>query len=157
MKICSKCGVEKDESEFHKSSYSCKKCESQRKKSKRLMNRESLLKKEAEWRKNNKRYISEISKRYYLKNKKNVNESNKLWRLNNTNIHNALRKKWKIENSDKIKNQSRKSINNLYSGYIRTKLKRSGLSKEAIEQYPILIDLKRVEIKTKRKLKKQII
>lgn len=81
MKVCSKCGIEKDEGEFNKRkkskdglNYWCKSCKK-------------------EWRKNNKEYDKEYSKEYRENNKEYFNLYRKKWYKENKEYYNEYNKK----------------------------------------------------------------
>jgi hypothetical protein len=97
MKTCSKCGIEKDESEFvkenkSKSGYSntCKKCRNINLKEKYLND-------------NNKEKQKERCRIYYLKNRETLKDINKNYRLNNKDKFKEYNKKYRLNNPIKRK------------------------------------------------------
>jgi len=91
-KICSKCGEEKELSEFrfHKTTNSyrceCKICE--------------------------KKYKTEYNKNYWLKNKNKLQENNKLYRINNMDKINENKKKYYNKHKEKILTKVKKRYEN---------------------------------------------
>lgn len=51
--------------------------------------------------------------------------------------------------------KNKNGVHSLSDVYVRALLRRSGFSKESIEQYPVLIKLKRAMIKLKRTVKQK--
>jgi hypothetical protein len=89
-KVCSKCGEEKELSEFHKKSSSkdgffsfCKRCNSQR-----------VL----EWQKNNKDLANSKSKKWISNNLDKANQSRQLYKNNNPDKVKKSNKKWNDSN-----------------------------------------------------------
>lgn len=110
MKFCSKCGVEKEYSEFRKFKLSkdglksqCKTCVLSKESERRSTDEYKLKQKEynqstTEETKKNRRY------KYYLTNKEKVLVNNKQWRDNNKDYISDYNKKYRIENKEKILN-----------------------------------------------------
>jgi hypothetical protein len=127
-KKCTKCGIEKNFSEFHKCSRHkdgvrgvCKIC----RKSETIKNREyyhthkeNMIIKKKEWLEKNPNYHKEYGKKYTLTNRDKLNEKQKRWREKNyeTNILKARIKKKEKYNNDisfKIKHLLRCRINKI--------------------------------------------
>lgn len=142
MKICTKCSIEKDESEFYlrkengKLRNECKKCfniavgirfqkDKQRKKAKQ--------------------------KEWYIKNKDTVIKKHQRCYEANPSIYQAAKVRWKKKNPDKIKANGQSHIDNLANCYVRTKLKRQGFSPDIIT--PDVIESKKILIKIHRHVK----
>lgn len=122
MKKCSKCGIEKDESEFNKNLKSkdglychCKQCTKERKR---------------EYREKNKEKISEYNKRYHEANREYELKRCKKWRENNF----EKRREYKTKNKERIKEYERE-----YSKIYRVE------NKEKISEYAKIYDKKRYE------------
>ena len=95
-KICTKCGEEKELSEFHKDSRIesgyrsyCKVCASVQCKEYRNNHKEEITKRKELWRGNNKKEIT----RYYTKNKERILKIIKEWQKNNLEKILEIRKK----------------------------------------------------------------
>jgi hypothetical protein len=117
-KICSKCGIEKELSEFHKDKRLqcgvgsiCKKCKVIYQKSYNSNNKHKKIKYDKIYRDNNKEKISlcqkEYQKEYYIKNK----EHKKEYIGQNKERIAAHNKEYYIKNKDKINIQKRKCEN----------------------------------------------
>lgn len=83
-KVCTKCGIEKELTEFNKDKKGklgvrgdCKKCHMEQKKEHYKNNREKVLGKRKEYRKNNKEKIAEHVKKHYENNKEKIIERKK--------------------------------------------------------------------------------
>lgn len=74
-KICSKCGIEKELSEFHKQAMG--------KNGRRAICKICRKKIEQIYRINNKEYIAQQRKQYYIDNKKHITKCHKQYRINN--------------------------------------------------------------------------
>lgn len=124
MKKCSKCEIEKNETEFwvrknRKSGVNseCKTCASLRRRS---LDKEKINKQQREWRKKNPGYATKINSEYQKKNKEKVNE---------------YHREWYQKNKDKFREQrshQRERINSWARGYtkkeeVRFKLNANGL------------------------------
>ena len=127
-KRCSKCGEEKPLTEFNKNKYHKDGLSSS---CNLCLNNNAK-----EYRKNNPNWIKERRKIYYNKNKLQISEIQKLWRENNP---------------EKREEIYRKKVVDCNSYYVKEKLIKQGFKKEQIT--PELIELKRMIIKTKRKIK----
>lgn len=107
-KICTKCGKEKELSEFYKQkrgkygclSY-CKECRNKQVCEYRNNNKEKLQKIECEYRNNNKERKSETSKQWYEINKKHRLKTSKQWRENNKKRTSDIIRQWQLNNPEK--------------------------------------------------------
>lgn len=155
MKTCTKCGIEKDESEFHKRSAAtisgvvsqCKSC---------------VLKKSKIYYEKNKEKIKEYSRNYFKNNRERCNKTSKKWRNKNKdklrklkmisyykNHENCLlqRKHWAEKNAEKVKNLNKSRSIELPDSYIDQQLSLK-IEPELITSE--LRELKRIHIKLKR-------
>jgi len=138
MKVCSKCGIEKELSEFPNckstkdglKSY-CKECKKEIGKKYRLNNKEKISKQKIiyrlnniekvqqsikKWQENNKEKISKAANVYYHKNKEKIRKYNKEYRLKNKEILNKkdrlrgkrIRLKRSVKDKEKINKHQRK-------------------------------------------------
>ena len=116
MKVCSKCGLEKDFSEFHKFKHSkdglksqCKTCILLKEKERRLTDEYKLKQKEY-----NQSISKETKKHYrennYVKNKDSILEKNKEWRKNNKDYISEYNKKYRENNKEYLKEFKRNYI-----------------------------------------------
>jgi hypothetical protein len=140
FKICTKCGEEKELSEFytnygHLDGYTtqCKQCVQ-------------------EYRQNNKEKIKEYYKKYCQNNKEKIKEGLKKYRQNNKKYFKEYHKKYCQNNKEKIKEGKRKTALNITDGYIACILR---MSPKERQQYPELIKLKRLHIQIQRELKQK--
>lgn len=128
-KVCYKCKIELDLSEFHKCSsnkdgyqFICKTC-----KRKLNQNRNEYYK---EYYQNNKISISEKSKERYLNNKEKILKKQKKYYLNNKGKHNQYSILWALKNKEKVrtihrewskKNYEKIRLNTIYQRMNRKK------------------------------------
>jgi len=128
-KKCSKCGVEKNVCEFHKSKYfkdgyksTCKECrkliEKPYNKKYKEKNKEKIKLKKDLWEKNNPDYMKNYHKEYNLKNREKINLKAKKWREKNREKYLERVKKKKKEKYDnnleyKLKHLLRSRINKI--------------------------------------------
>ena len=132
MKVCSKCNVEKDESEFRKKSSSkdglCARCKS---------------------------CCKEEDKIYHEKNKEKSKEKSKIWRKNNIDKAKNNLSEWEKINTKKRKEYrkkySAKRIAEINDSYIKQLISRCNFSHNLIPQS--LVDFHREVIRSKRLLK----
>ena len=105
----------------------------------------------------------EYNRRWYLKNKEKVKINNRKWKEGNVGKVKEIRanyiaafpdqyKKYRQENAEKIKQTRREDTENLSDRYIKGLL-RSSIFKEVLDN-PMLIKLKREEVRAKRIHKK---
>jgi hypothetical protein len=108
-KICTKCGVEKDFTDFYKTKNICKECIGlyykdnkekiqQRNKEYREKNKKKILKKEKEYRDNHKEYYNEYSRKYRILHRDYFLEYSKNYREKYKNYF----KNYYIVNTDKF-------------------------------------------------------
>lgn len=112
MKVCTKCNIKKEYSEFGKSkggkdgySSQCKECVKEYNKQYHQSNRDYLnkmsreyYKKNPEYLKKNKDKIKEYKKQYHIDNSKKIQQKVKQWRIDNEDRY----QQYKIDNRDKI-------------------------------------------------------
>jgi len=99
MKICNKCGVEKELEEFNTSRNDCKEC----RKKYREENKEKLRLKAKEYREKNKEDLKSAGKNYYLNNKEKINKINKKYYQENKDFFKEYRKEYYKENKKELK------------------------------------------------------
>lgn len=153
-KICTKCKLDKEESEFSKISeksknykyfckrnycmYYCKECNKNRVKLYLLdpiKKEKSLIRANNNYKKN-KSYIKIKSKEFRLKNKDKIKEYNKNYRLKNEDYLKNLQKEWRFQNKEQVKENSRlwyNSVKNNEKYLNNTKIYRLN-NKEKIKQ-----------------------
>lgn len=109
MKKCTKCGEEKDFTEFHKDNSKssglypqCKICKKEFMRSKK----DSYAETRKKYIDKNKDRIKDLKKEYCLKNKEYRKESYRLWLEKNKEKRSEYMKNWRLNNKDKIKNNS---------------------------------------------------
>lgn len=118
MKICNKCGLSKDESEFQARTCmkdgirnECKKCISERNHIRYLANCEEFKAIQREWNKNNKDIKKKSGQRWYQNNKEKVRQCDAEWAKNNPEkvkeIQIKAQKKYREKNRDKINKNAR--------------------------------------------------
>lgn len=113
-KVCSKCKIEKDICEFHKTKrnldgykHNCKEC---RKKETKLYyenNQEKIKKKVGDYRVNNVEKVKSLRKRIYKRDKDKILSQNKKYRDNNLESIEKYKKQYLIDNKEKIKNRKK--------------------------------------------------
>jgi hypothetical protein len=114
MKVCSKCGLEKDFSEFHKFKHSkdglksqCKSCVLEKEKERRST--DEYKQKQKEYNQSIPKEVkNEIKRIYYLNNTEKILERNKKWREDNKEYIIEYNKKYSEENKEKISEKSKK-------------------------------------------------
>jgi len=106
MKVCTKCKVEKELTEFNKGNepktglqYKCKKCL----KDYRNENKNIISEKQKIYRIKNKDEISKNQKEYRAKNTDKIKENKKIYTLKNRDILNKKKKEYYYNNTDRIK------------------------------------------------------
>jgi hypothetical protein len=152
MKTCSKCKITKEIFEFNRNKnnldgyqYECKLCNAER--ISKYMKSENNRKKRKEYLKKYKltergqKLIKEAQKKYYslTKNKEKIKKRKQRNYFDNKEI---------FKMHSKI--NQKKQVKNLDTCYIKSQLMKRGFSKEIINQYPELIKIKQLIIKTKR-------
>lgn len=125
-KICSKCNIEKDLNLFIKRRNICKTC------------------------------INEYKKNYYSENSEKIKAENKKYYSENKEKCKKLAMCWKTKNPDKVKESKLKNITELKDGYIKHLIASSLKCSTSMVIYdPDLFELKRTEIRSKRKIRKE--
>lgn len=111
-KVCSKCRIEKELSEFHKRSrtkdgynYNCKKCRSSETKDFYEKHKDKILEKIKKYRNDNKEHIKKLTKLNRIKNREKILKWKKEW----SKSENGKKSKQKYyqNNCEKIKNQTK--------------------------------------------------
>lgn len=162
MKVCSKCHIEKDESEFKPKRCRCNGCTKIYMREHRLKNIDVRKKKEAEYRARNRGKIKE----YKQKNREHLNEQRREWGKKNTDRVLASAMAYYNDNKDVV-NQKRKGKyidrkkaymekwkGDIADGYARDILIRQGYTGEQIDNIPVLLAIKKIEVAAFR-IKKQ--
>lgn len=115
MKVCSKCGIEKEFSEFHKCKKSkdgyksaCKFCRNKEYKIYRIENQQKEKLRHDKYRKENKEKIAIYNKDYYEENKEHCLNVRQNWKENNQELRKKHNQEWDKNNREKRKNISRK-------------------------------------------------
>jgi hypothetical protein len=187
MKTCTKCGLEKDESEYYKrkdrpSGYTshCKKCGAAECEKYRVKTRYSITPKKREHTKDGIKKcpgcqsVKETKEFYSRKGpsgnvisrsycKQCEGEIRKLRIMSAEQMLHAAEKtrKWGEKNPDRVrmnsKNKYERDKTNLNDYYIRGLLKARGIGGDAIKTNPILVDLKRALVKGERIIKNKSI
>jgi len=107
-KICSKCLIEKDLSEFHrlKNTYrsECKQCRKISTANYRVKNREKLNKKQKDYYQNNKKSRDEYRKKWIENNKDKIKNYTKTSNLKRKEYKKEYNKKYREKHKDKVKN-----------------------------------------------------
>lgn len=167
MKTCTKCHIEKDESEFrlqyNRNSLRpyCRKCNAEMaanyrkkyparaKKSRKLSYEKN---KERNRHTNNKRAIE-----YYIKNRDEILEKKKeRWKKRGVLQRKERRKNPEVKRMEHIQNlrRERSRIDRITDTYVKKLLIQKGnVPKEMINVYPEIIELHRLQLKTKRLIK----
>jgi len=95
MKICNKCGEEKEEGEFQKERRVCKCCQNKYKKQHYLENNVRCKKK---------------SRQYYIENKEKVLQYRKQYYIEHFNEINLQKKQYELKNKDKTNNKRKQLL-----------------------------------------------
>lgn len=139
MKVCSKCHIEKDESEFYDKRASCILCERKR----------SLL-----YAKLNKEVIRERKRgyyeSYYKKNKEKIKKRAKDWLIQNPERAKERFRKYYEGHKEQNKQYNRDGIKELRKSYVRAALVKKGYTDADIELVPDLLTIKKIQIINKR-------
>lgn len=100
MKTCSKCGVEKENSQFSTNNKQCKECVSEYKKEWYNSNKQSILQQQKEYREDNKDAITQQKKEYRISNLESIIQyQNSYYENNKDQILNS-NKKWQDLNPE---------------------------------------------------------
>jgi hypothetical protein len=117
MKTCTKCGIEKDESDYRHWHNECKKCECASNKDYRLKNKEKIAEKQKEYHKINPNKRKEMWGNWYLKNRERLIEKatkkakeypeisqkyNLISYLRNRDKRIEYNKKYELQNNDTV-------------------------------------------------------
>lgn len=112
MKVCNKCNIEKRLIEFSKCKnhldglmYSCKKCDSERKKNRYAVKRGEILSKGKIYRDNNKIKIALTKKKCYQARKEYYNNKAKEWCKSNPEARREVLHKYNTSNKHKLNNK----------------------------------------------------
>ena len=113
-KVCNKCNVEKDVTEFQGRRKVCKTCKACREKNMIYWekNKEILRLKKKVWYKNNKESDQEKKKDYYQKNKEEIKRKSKKWYENNKEKSKEYHTEYRKNNRQKYKKSNQKYYEN---------------------------------------------
>ena len=110
VKVCTKCKVEKELTEFNKHkiskdglAYNCKSCNKEHLKKYYHDNKERLKERNKEYHKVNKEFYKEYNKQYYQCNKEHIKEYTKKYIECNKEHIKEYKKKWYNDNKERIK------------------------------------------------------
>jgi hypothetical protein len=144
LKICSKCDIEKEESEFYNDkrandglTSSCKECHKEYSRNnkarkaiydakRRITNKEAIAKYQKEYAEKNKDSLKEYKKKYYLENKESKRAENAKYREQNKEKIALIDKKYREKNREKLQEKSkvyREKHREEYKEYIKKRLK----------------------------------
>lgn len=130
-KVCSKCKIEKNESEFYKDKTSkdglcshCKKCRKQY----CIKNKEIIKIKQEKYRKENKEKLLQQSRDFYYQNKEKIAQRKKEYNKLHYEQVSQRHKRWYIKNRDKELQRDKK-----YRSLPATKLKKANRRKERMQ------------------------
>lgn len=164
MKVCTKCHIEKDESEFPKDNRlksglraNCKVCVAEIYKSWRSKNtdygkktywknKDKINERFKKWNEENKDWRREYKKEYRDKMATLIKQYMLEWRAKNKKYVNSYEKKYRESQKRLIQEKSKMAIEELKPGYIKVLLKRSGFSIEEINSMPFLLDKRKLDI-----------
>ena len=145
MKVCSKCKVSKELSDFHKCSNSkdglkssCKECRNSDSVNRRkdetvklkdreyyIINKEKINKYKKEYYNDNKEEILEKNKEYYINNKDYINNRNKNYTINNKENISKYQKEYYINNKEILNEYKKKWFSEKYKNDNVFRLKNS--------------------------------
>lgn len=119
MKTCSKCGEEKDYSEFIKESRNkdglsgtCEECDKLRRQEYYQNNKEHMKGRMKEWRQKNPERQRENSRKWRSNNREEYNRKRREWYANNKELHDQRVKRWADNNPEKVREKSRRWYEN---------------------------------------------
>jgi hypothetical protein len=136
MKTCSKCGETKPEGEFRKGRRQCKECFNEYQHKYYADNCDKAKERHRKWNAANPEKVNEWHRKYYAANLEKVMEYNR---------------KWRDANPDKMMEYNRKQVSELRDSYVIGIIKQNtSLTREQIKEFPQLIELQKLIIKTKR-------
>lgn len=175
MKVCSKCKIEKEESEFRKRDKKksglfawCTPCEVEYKSHYYIINREKIKNKSKEYGRKHKPQKKQYRKEYYQKNKEKillksmeyvidhrdrVRVNKRKWAENNKDRTSKTKTDWYIKNKEMVLKEDKERRDSLSDSYIVRNLKNLGVTENFIEYNPEIIDVKRTILKITRKIK----
>jgi len=114
MKCCTKCGEQKEFSNFHKYKLSkdgykavCKECRRSESKKFYQENKIEIVKKSKNYREENSETLKEKKRKYYLDNKEKINKKSKKYREENSEFLKEINKKYREENSESLKEKKK--------------------------------------------------
>lgn len=102
MKTCSTCGVEKDDSEYHRKTRKCKDCTKVAQKAYYAANCEARKAKVREYAAANRDKVNAAKRRYYEENADALKDKAAKWYAENTVRAKAANKEWREKNADKL-------------------------------------------------------
>lgn len=140
MKVCTKCHIEKDESEFYLHSGNrlraeCKYCWGERAKKRRDSKKEEIR----EW-----------FKIYHANNRNKRNHLHRECYKKNRDAYIKRAKIWASINKEKLATIRRKYQEKLTDGYLKNRLVVDGYDLNEIQKIPFLIDKKKLDILVSR-------
>lgn len=116
MKTCSKCGVEKDESEYYPKRGKCKACLSESGRAYRIANKEHRAAVNKAYRDANREKISAQRKEYYQANRQSICEYQLSYRQSNEEKCRARSAKYREANREKLRAWHRQNYYNVRKG-----------------------------------------
>lgn len=161
MKTCTKCHIEKEESEFYKHNRLCKTCIHKKryeyKKEWARQNKEKVQKARDNWLKKHPEYdhyqkIKEGNRKWKEKNKESVKSYRVRWYKENIGHARSYAIAWNKKHSDRVIEKNKRHTVELSNGYVKKYLRKAGFSDDQINDE--LIEIKRLIIKIKRHVKK---
>ena len=138
-KHCNKCDIQKNITDFHKGSSTCKLC----KKNYDIINKDRIKLNKEIWKNNNKDKILLQDKEYRNSHKEERNEYTRNWRKNNIEKVKESKKKYKSDNAEATRNynslykKNRKKVDSLFKlqttirSAISTSIKKMGYTKNS--------------------------
>jgi len=173
MKVCSKCKVEKDESEFYRNKYNkdglhslCKECKNICNARYISENPEKVKSSHIKWRSKNPEKVKSFYAKYYAKHAEKRKEYSLKWYFENNEKAKASRSryyaensekerdriaKWRSEHPEEVKLYSNRYYKKLPDAYVKRCISKGEIPHELIPQP--LVDFHREVIRAKRFLK----
>jgi hypothetical protein len=102
VKVCSKCGIEKQDGEFRPHKNKCKSCNNERDRRYREENREKVLEYRRRYREENREKVSEYRRRYYEENREKVSEYRRRYYEENREKESERDRRYREENREKV-------------------------------------------------------
>lgn len=154
-KICSKCNLEKEISEFPKERNRCSACIREYMQEYRLRNKEKLKTSNKEYYLKNSGKIKSYYKKYWARNPEKWKKYRKKYKAENPEKIKEISKNWNAANKQKIRTlqreRNKKGRLSLDDRYVMTCLKStSNFTFSELRKHPELIEAQRLIIKTKR-------